>query len=87
MIGVEFVKNKDTKEYFDPVLNFTGTMNQNAQHLGLMINPASKFDKGQGGDGTLMGPCFEVTQKEIDLLLERFELALIQTEKEFSKYL
>ena len=86
MIGVEFVKDKETKEYFDPKLNFTKAMNQNAQHLGLMINPSSKFDKGQGGDGTLMGPCFEVTQPEIDLLLERFEQALTQTEEEFSKY-
>lgn len=85
MIGVEFVKDKKTKEYFDPTLNFTKAMNQNAQKLGLMINPSSKFDKGQGGDGTLMGPCFEVKKEEIDLLLERFEEALSITEREFLK--
>ena len=85
MLGVEFVKDKETKEMFDPAENFTMTMNQNAQKLGLMINPSSKFDKGQRGDGTIMGPCFEVNEAEIGLLLERFEAALTQTEKRLYK--
>ena len=85
MIGVEFVKDKQTRDCFDPSLNFTRALNQNALKQGLMINPASKFDKGQKGDGTLIGPCFEVTENEIRLLLEKFEAALSMTEAEFCK--
>ena len=85
MLGVEFVKDKDTKECFDPSANFAKEMNINATDFGLMINPASKFDMGLKGDGTIMGPCFEVNENEIGMLLERFDAALSKTESKFFK--
>ena len=82
MLGIEFVKDKETRECFEPEKKFAHTMNLNATKAGLMINPASGFHMGIKGDGTIVGPCFEVNENEIDLLLERFDKALSVTESQ-----
>lgn len=82
MVGVEFVKNKETRECFASSTGYAGKFVGTAAKMGLIINPNSGFDKGRAGDGTLIGPCFEVTQEEIDKIINLFDKALTSVEKE-----
>ncbi|MPN50554.1 hypothetical protein SDC9_198181 [bioreactor metagenome] len=82
MLGVEFVKDKVTKECFDPSVDFAHKFSHNALEIGLLVNPGIKYDKGQRGDGTLVGPCFEVNKEEIEKFIDMFDRALTKTEKE-----
>lgn len=87
MIGVEFVKDKETKECFDPSIDFAHKFTHNALGAGLLVNPGSKYDMGQRGDGTLVGPCFEVKKEEIEAFIDMFDKALSVTEREVGFYL
>ncbi|MDD4592119.1 MAG: aminotransferase class III-fold pyridoxal phosphate-dependent enzyme [Parabacteroides sp.] len=82
MVCTEFVKDKNTRESFDPEVNFTGKFINNAREEGLLLNAGSKYNKGIRGDGALIGPCFEVSKEEIEIIVDRVDKALSNTEKE-----
>jgi adenosylmethionine-8-amino-7-oxononanoate aminotransferase len=68
-IGVEFVKNKKTKEILDPDLHFSLQIQDEALLRGVHIESSFGCDKGQGGDMIVFGPPFIITEKEIDELV------------------
>ena len=80
LVGVEFVRNKETKECFDPKVLYSARIADAAQKLGLCLMATGGFDKGWRGNGILMSPCFEVTKEEIDKILDRFESAVTVVE-------
>ncbi len=82
MVGVEFVKDKGTKECFDPKLRIADRIAVAAQELGLFLMATGGFEKGNIGDGIMIGPCFEITREEIDKLLTIFEEAVSKIETE-----
>jgi len=82
MVGVEFVRDKGTRECFDPKILYSERIAAAALELGLSIMPTGGFDRGKAGDGILLGPCFEVTKEEIDKILNTFEKAIIAVETE-----
>ncbi len=84
MLGVEFVKDKATKEPFDPRLKIAERIALTAQDLGLFLMYTGGFAENGAGDGIMFGPCFEITKEEVDKMLGIFEEAIskIETEEE-----
>ena len=82
MLGVEFVKNKATKEPFDPKLRLAERIALTAQDLGLFLMYTGGFAENGAGDGIMFGPCFEITKEEVDKMLDIFEEAIIKVESE-----
>lgn len=84
MLGVEFVKDKVSKEPFDPKLKIAARIALAAIEMGLFVMNTSGFAGEGAGDGIMFGPCFEITKEEIDKMLEIFEKSIAKIEAEES---
>jgi len=82
MLGVEFVKDKATKEPFDPKLKVADRLALAAMDMGLFVMNTAGFAEGGAGDGIMFGPCFEITREEVDKMLNIFEKAISKIEDE-----
>lgn len=82
MWGIEYVKDRKTRESFDQSVKFAATVAKNCLDMGLLICSCKNLDMGEKGDASWMGPCFEITKTEIDELLDIYEKALTKTEKQ-----
>ena len=82
MWGIEYVRDKATKESFDPSAKFAATVAEHCKEMGLLVCSCGSLDMGEKGDASWIGPCFEITHEEIDEMLEIYEKAVAQTEKE-----
>ncbi|TET68149.1 MAG: aspartate aminotransferase family protein, partial [Dehalococcoidia bacterium] len=82
-MGIELVKNKETKEPFDPALRAANRLQQIAMEKGVMGYPATGFDNGIRGDALLVSPPFIITEGEIDTAFDMLDEALSDFEKEF----
>jgi 4-aminobutyrate--pyruvate transaminase len=71
MGGIELVADKATKAPFDPKINVAGFLGRRCQHHGLILRPI--------GDTVAFCPPLIIQENEIDLMLERFGLALDDT--------
>lgn len=67
--GVEFVKNKDTKEPFDPSQKVNTMIFNAAFKRGLITYPGSGGADGISGDHTLICPPFIIAKEQIDALV------------------
>jgi adenosylmethionine-8-amino-7-oxononanoate aminotransferase len=72
MRGVEFVRDRSTKEPFDRGLRVAERIGEAAFDRGLIIYPGSGNADGINGDQILIGPPLVISEAEIDLLAERF---------------
>lgn len=81
MRGIEFVKNKETKEPLDPQLMFWIQLSQEALSRGLFIEASGGCDRGQAGDMMMFGPPFIVTKEQIDEFVGIFDEVLTDMEK------
>ena len=81
MRGVEFVKNKETKEPIDPAIMFWGLLHQEAQNKGLVLETSGGCERGQAGDMMMLGPAFIVSKKEIDDIIGLLDEVLMDVEK------
>jgi adenosylmethionine-8-amino-7-oxononanoate aminotransferase len=81
MIGLEFVKDQDSKATLDPELAFADRLADEAFSRGLYILASSGCDRGQAGDQMMFGPPFCITREEIDRIVDIFDAALTATEK------
>jgi len=86
LLGVELVKNKETKEPFDPALTASSRLQVIAQQKGCMIYPTAGVVQGIKGDHFLIAPPFIITKEEIDTALDILEQALTEFEKERDMY-
>ena len=66
MIGVEFVKDKETKEPFPPEMKLGEKLYQKGIENGLILMECMGIDHGKQGDALLFGPCFEFTEEDVD---------------------
>jgi 4-aminobutyrate--pyruvate transaminase len=71
MGGIELVADKAAKTPFDPKINVAGFLGRRCQHHGLILRPI--------GDTIAFCPPLIIQEHEIDLMLERFGLALDDT--------
>lgn len=78
LIGIEFVKNQQTKEPFAHQLHFTQNFVEIAQNNGLIVYPAGLGIDGVNGDAIIIAPPFTITKKEIDELIRLLSLTLEQ---------
>jgi len=81
MRGIEFVKNKGTKEPLDPKIRFFSQLAQEALNQGMFIEASGGCDRGQAGDMMMFGPPFITTREQIDEMVGLFDEVLSVVEK------
>lgn len=69
LCGIEFVKNRATKETFPLGLGVTERAIEKAKNNGLLIYNASGGIDGQAGDSVIVAPPFVISEEEINELL------------------
>ena len=75
-VGVELVKNRDTRATFDPVLRLHAAIKREAFARGLMVYPMGGTLDGQHGDHVLLAPPFICSEADIDTIAERLAHAI-----------
>jgi adenosylmethionine-8-amino-7-oxononanoate aminotransferase len=80
MWGLEFVKNKETKETFDPADHYYSKVYDAARQNGLLVLPTGGCDRGQAGDMALLGPPLIITREQVDEMVGILDQALTQVE-------
>jgi len=73
MTGVEFVKDKKTKQPFEPSKSITDKLVSTALEKGLMLYAAGLCADGTKGDAVMIAPPLTVTKDEIDMIMMLFE--------------
>lgn len=76
--AVEFVKDKATKEPFNPSLRFGPTVQRLALELGVNVYPGAGSIDGMRGDHILIAPPYTITVEEIEVIVDAVLLAYRQ---------
>ncbi len=86
MAGVEFVKERATKEPFDPGLKLNALIGARAFDKGLITYPGGGGADGVRGDHILLAPPFIITEEQIDRVVDILDAAIgeIAAEKKMS---
>jgi adenosylmethionine-8-amino-7-oxononanoate aminotransferase len=82
MWGLEFVRDKETKETFNPGRQAHLKVYEAAKKQGLILLPSGGCDRGHAGDMALLGPPLIITFKQIDELFGILDESLTQVERE-----
>jgi len=83
LMGVELVKNKQTKEPFEPVVGIEGLMYQKAKQRGCLIYPGRGTVGGVRGAHFLVAPPFIITKEEIDTAVAMLDDAMSEVERKY----
>lgn len=75
-IGLELVKNKESKECFSSNLKLHAQIKLSAKELGLLCYPMGGTNFGKEGDHILLAPPFIINEKEIYELVDLLELSI-----------
>ncbi|GLU33268.1 aspartate aminotransferase family protein [Trinickia caryophylli] len=70
-VGVEFVRDRETKAPFDPAHRLHAAIKREAMARGLMVYPMGGTIDGTRGDHVLLAPPFVCTQEDIGHIVER----------------
>lgn len=76
MIGIEFVKNQQTKEPFEAKAKLKDKFTQCCFDAGLVVYPGGGSVDGVRGDHVLIAPPINITENEVDELVIRLEKGL-----------
>ncbi len=74
--GIELVQDRSRKTPFDPTHRLHARIKQHAMKHGLMVYPMGGTVDGRYGDHVLLAPPFIISEQEIDLLVDRLDLAI-----------
>ncbi|MEI3605268.1 aspartate aminotransferase family protein [Pseudogracilibacillus sp. SE30717A] len=80
-IGVEFVKNKATKETFPRKFDLVNQIVQANFEEELLVYPANAGEDGLNGDAVILAPPLTISKAEIDDLVARFTRSLERVER------
>ncbi len=80
--GIEFVREKESKEPFDPELRFYNRVYHHCQENGLLVYPGLATVDGFRGDHIQVGPPLVVKKDEIDTIVELLDRAIGEAEQE-----
>ena len=80
LLGVELVKDKQTKEPFDPAVGIEALVHQKAMQKGCLIYPGTGTVDGVRGAHFLVAPPFIITKEEIDTALGIVDEAISEVE-------
>ncbi|CAB3967684.1 aminotransferase [Burkholderia cenocepacia] len=75
-VGVELVRDRDSKATFDPALKLHAAVKREAMQRGLMVYPMGGTIDGVHGDHILVAPPFICTAQQIDTIAERLSGAI-----------
>ncbi|MDN7853534.1 aspartate aminotransferase family protein [Burkholderia seminalis] len=75
-VGIELVRDRDTKATFDPALRLHAAVKREAMRRGLMVYPMGGTIDGVLGDHILVAPPFISTAPQIDTIVERLSGAI-----------
>ena len=75
-IGLERVKDRDTKKPFDPSLKIAANIKRSAFEAGLICYPMSGTRDGKWGDHILLAPPFVIDEKQVIELVEKVAVSL-----------
>lgn len=78
LIGIEFVKDKTTKEPFHKKHNIKGLITQLCLDQGLVVYPGGGSNLGKNGDHILIAPPLNITKDEINTLYLKLEMGMKQ---------
>jgi len=73
--GLEFVRERASKAWFDPALRLHARLKAAAMAEGLMVYPMGGTVDGRCGDHVLLAPPFIATHAELDTIVERLARA------------
>jgi len=77
--GVEFVRDKKTKQPFPPERNFVGLVGQAALLRGLLVYPMQGCVDGVAGDHLLIAPPAVITAEQIGDSVDQLRAAIIES--------
>lgn len=75
-MGIELVRDRATKETFDPALSLHARVKREAMARGLMVYPMGGTIDGRQGDHVLLAPPFIISDDELDQLTEKLAGAI-----------
>jgi hypothetical protein len=73
-IALELVKDRETKEPFDPALNLWLTVMLKGMEFGLMCYPGGGTADGEKGDHVLLAPPFNINSAHVEEIVEKLSL-------------
>ncbi|KAJ6785952.1 hypothetical protein PWT90_03902 [Aphanocladium album] len=79
--AVEFVKDRQNKETFDPSIAFGIRVQQAAFEAGVAVYPGWTTVDGTKGDHILLAPPFTVTEEQLDVIVHVVKTAIAMQEK------
>lgn len=82
MAGVEFVKDKATKEPFPPSVDFGGRCRELSLDKGVVQHPSRGCINGVAGDCLLITPPYVITRDQIDVIVDSLDACLAELEEE-----
>jgi adenosylmethionine-8-amino-7-oxononanoate aminotransferase len=77
--ALEFVKDKTTRESFDPKLQIAEVVKDRGLECGLAVYPCAGCVDGERGDQIIISPPFNVTGTDIDMIIDRLASTLKST--------
>lgn len=69
-MGIELVRDRATKQPFDPLLKLNAKIKVQAMSNGLLVYPMGGTIDGREGDHVLLAPPFIVTEQDIDSIVD-----------------
>ena len=78
-LGMEFVRERDSKESFDPALGFNKHFKKAAMNAGLVCYPMGGTIDGHRGDHVLLAPPFIIDDNHVGEIVDKLDQALQTT--------
>jgi adenosylmethionine-8-amino-7-oxononanoate aminotransferase len=75
-LGMEFVRERDSREAFDPALGFHKRFKKAAMEAGLICYPMGGTIDGQRGDHVLLAPPFIIDADHVGEIVDKLDAAL-----------
>jgi adenosylmethionine-8-amino-7-oxononanoate aminotransferase len=82
LVALELVRDRATKEPFDPELGLAGRVRKTAMDGGLICYPSSGTVDGRGGDHILLAPPYIVRPDEVEEMVDKLASTLAQVTPE-----
>jgi adenosylmethionine-8-amino-7-oxononanoate aminotransferase len=80
--GIEFVKDKNSKEPFNPEKHYNNKIFRKCQENGLLVYPGSASVDGFRGDHIQIGPPLVIIKEEVDVMMDLLDRSIREAERQ-----